>query len=118
VAPALEQGLGVLVGLALAAILIFEVYLGVVGVAFNEGRLMLGFAIALEACSRGIGTVAAARSGERGWAGACAIGGAPFVMWFAFLRPSGRAEIEPAPLAGLLAGVAVLLGVVALLLGI
>ncbi len=118
VAPAMEQGLGLLAGLALAAILIVEVYLGVVQVAFTAGRVMLGFAIALEACSRAIGTVAAARAGEPGWAGACAIGGAPFVMWFAFWRPSGRSEIEPAPLAGLLAGVAVVLGVVALLLGL
>jgi hypothetical protein len=118
VAPAMAQGLGLLVGLALAAILIVEVYLGVVQVAFTAGRVMLGFAIALEACSRAIGTVAAARSGDRGWAGACAIGGAPFVIWFAFWRPSGRSEIEPAPLAGLLAGVAVLLGVLALLFGL
>jgi hypothetical protein len=118
VAPALEQGVGLLAGLALAAILIVEVYLGVVGVAFNDGRLVLGFAIALEACSRAIGTVAAARSGERGWAAACAIGGAPFVAWFAFWQPSGRSEIEPAPLAGLLAGVAVALAVLALLLGV
>ncbi len=118
VAPALEQGLGVLVGLALAAILIAEVFLGVVEVAFSAGRVMLGFAIALEACSRAIGTVAAARSGERLWACACAIGGAPFVAAFAFWRPSGRAPAEPAPLAGLLAGVAVVVGVLALLLGL
>lgn len=118
VAPAFEQGLGLLLGLALAAILIVEVYLGVVQVAFNDGRVMLGFAIALEACSRAIGTFAAARSGARGWACACAIGGAPFVAAFAFLRPSGRVDIEPAPLAGLLAGVAVLLAVAALLLGL
>jgi len=118
VAPGVEQGLGVLVGLILAAILIVEVYLGVVQVAFTDGRVMLGFAIALEACARGIGAVAAARSGHRGWACACAIGGAPFVAWFAFWRPSGRAEIEPAPLAGLLAGVAVLIGVLSLVLGL
>ncbi|MBV9605210.1 MAG: hypothetical protein JO027_08890 [Solirubrobacterales bacterium] len=117
VAPAMEQGLGLLVGLALAVILIVEVYLGVVGVAFTAGRVMLGFAIALEACSRAIGTVAAARSGERSWAGTCAIGGAPFVIWYAFWRPSGRSETEPAPLAGLLAGVAVVVGVLALALG-
>lgn len=118
VAPAVEQGLGVLVGLALAAILIVEVYLGVVELAFGSGRVMLGFAIALEACSRAIGTVAAARSGSRGWACACAIGGAPFVIAFAFWRSPGRADIEPVPLAGLLAAVAVLLGLLALLLGL
>ncbi len=118
VAPAVEQGLGVLLGLGLAAILIVEVYLGVVGVAFNAGRVMLGFAIAIEACSRAIGTMAAARSGSRGWACACAIGGAPFVIAFAFWRAPGRPEIEPVPLAGLLAAVALLLGVLALLLGL
>jgi hypothetical protein len=118
VAPALAQGLGLVLGLALAVILIVEVYLGVVEVAFSAGRLMLGFAIALEACSRAIGTVAAARSGARGWACACAIGGAPFVAWFAFGRPSGRAEVESAQLAGVLAVLAVVLGVLALLMGL
>jgi hypothetical protein len=118
VAPAVEQGLGLVLGLALAVILIVEVYLGVVEVAFNAGRLMLGFAIALEACSRAIGTVAAARSGARGWACACAVGGAPFVAWFAFRHRTGWVEVESAPLAGLLAGLAVLLAVVALLLGV
>jgi hypothetical protein len=118
VAPAVEQGLGLVVGLALSAILIVEVYLGVVGVAFSAGRVMLGFAIALEACSRAIGTVAAARSGARGWACLCAIGGAPFVAAFAFRRGSGWAEVESAPLAGLLAGLAGLLILLALLLGL
>ena len=118
VAPAVEQGLGLVVGLALSAILIVEVYLGVVEVAFSAGRVMLGFAIALEACSRAIGTVAAARSGARGWACLCAIGGAPFVAWFAFRRRSGWAEVESAPLAGLLAGLAILLILLALLLGL
>lgn len=118
VAPAVEQGLGLVVGLALSAILIVEVYLGVVEVAFSAGRVMLGFAIALEACSRAIGSVAAARSGARGWACLCAIGGAPFVAWFAFRGRSGWAEVESAPLAGLLAGLAVLLILLALLLGL
>jgi hypothetical protein len=117
-APALEQGVGVLVGLGLAGILIIEVYFGVVEIALGTGRLMLGFAIALEACSRALGTVAAARAGERTWAWACAIGGAPFVVWFAFGRRSGRAETEPAPLAGLLAAIAVLVGFLGLLVGL
>jgi hypothetical protein len=118
VVPAVEQGVGLLVGLGLALILIVEVYLGVVQLAFGAGRVMLGFAIALEACSRALGTVAAARAGERGWACVCAIGGAPFVAWYAFWRRSGRAETEPAPLAGLLAGVAVVVAGLALLLGL
>lgn len=117
VAPALEQGVGLLVGLALAVVLIAEIYLAVVSAAFGAGRVMLGLAIALEACSRALGTVAAARAGERVWACACAIVGAPVVAWYAFLRPSGRVEVEPAPLAGLLAGLAALVAALALLLG-
>ncbi len=116
IVPAAEQGAGLVVGLALAAVLIAEVYLDVVYVV-GAGRAVLAFAIALEACSRALGTVAAARAGERAWACACAIGGAPVVVWFALLRPSGRVEVEPAPLAGRLAGLAALLGVLALIIG-
>ncbi|MBV9809551.1 MAG: hypothetical protein JO286_20375 [Solirubrobacterales bacterium] len=116
VVPAVEQGIGMVVGLALAAVLIAEVYLDEAYV-FGAGRVVLAFAIALEACSRALGTVAAARTGERAWACACAIGGAPVVVWFALLRRSGRVEVEPAPLAGLLAGLAGLLAVIALLIG-
>jgi hypothetical protein len=54
VAPAVEQGVGMIVGLALACVLIAEVYLDVVYV-FGAGRVVLAFAIALEACSRGSG---------------------------------------------------------------
>jgi hypothetical protein len=117
VAPAFEQAVGVLVGLALAGVLIAEVYLGVVEAALGTGRPLLGFAIALEACSRALGTGAAARAGERVWACACAIGGAPVVAWFAFFRPSGRVEVDPAPLAGLLAGLAGVVAILALLFG-
>ena len=116
VAPAVEQGAGMVIGLGLAVVLIAEVYLGVV-YGFGAGRFVLAFAIALEACSRALGTVAAARAGEPAWACACAIVGAPVVVWFALLRPSGRVEVEPAPLAGLLAGLAGLLIVAALLIG-
>jgi hypothetical protein len=112
VTPAVEEGLGLIVGLALAGVLILEVYLDVVHV-FGAGRIALAFAIALEACSRALGTVTAARAGERAWACACAIGGAPVVAWFA-LR---RREVEPAPLAGLLAGLAGVLALIALLTG-
>jgi hypothetical protein len=117
VPPAVEQGLGVVVGLALAVVLIAELYLGMVAVAFGAGRPILGFAIALEACSRGLGTVAAERAGERAWALACAIGGAPVVAWFALAPRDQRAAVEPAPLAGLLAVVAGLLALVGLLIG-
>jgi hypothetical protein len=116
VAPALEQGVGMALGLGLAAILIVEIYLDVAYV-FAGDRFVLAFAIALEACSRALGTVAAARAGERAWAAGCAIGGAPVVAWFALLRRSGRVEVEPAPLAGVLAVLAGLVALIALLIG-
>jgi hypothetical protein len=117
VAPAVEQGLGVVVGLVLAGLLIAEVYLGVVAVAFGDGRVVLGFAIAIDACARALGTVAAARAGRRAWAGGCALGGAPVVASFALLPRAGRVDVEPAPLAGLLAVLAMLLAVLGLLIG-
>jgi hypothetical protein len=111
------HGAGVLAGLALAAVLIAELYLGVIVVAFHDSRLLLGLAIALDACSRMLGTAAAERAGRRGWAFACAIVGAPVVAWFALLRPSGRMEVEPAPLAGLLAALAIVVAVIGILIG-
>jgi hypothetical protein len=114
--PAVEQGVGMVLGLGLAGVLIAEVYLDVVYV-FGAGRILLGFAVALEACSRALGTIAAAQAGERAWACACAIGGAPVVAWYALRRRSGREQVEPAPLAGLLAALAGLLALFALLLG-
>jgi hypothetical protein len=105
------QALGVLAGLAFAALLIAEIYVGVIVVAFGTGKLVLGLAILIEALSRAGGTVAAERAGRRGWACACAIVGAPAVAWVALAPRPGRIATEPAPLAGLLA---VLAGVVAL----
>jgi len=105
------QAFGVLAGLTFAALLIVEIYLGVIVVAFGAGRLVLGLAVLIEALSRAGGTVAAERAGRRGWACACAIVGAPVVAFVALVPRSGRIAEEPAPLAGLLA---VLAGVVAL----
>ncbi len=87
------QAFGVLAGLAFAALLIVELYLGVIVVAIGDGRLVLGLAIVLEALSRALGTVAAERAGERGWAFGCAIVGAPVVVVVrdaAALRPRRR----------------------------
>jgi hypothetical protein len=111
------QGLGVLAGLAFAALLIGELYLGVIRVAFQDGRLVLGLAIVLEALSRALGTIAAERAGQRGWACVCAIVGAPVVVWVALLRQPDRIEVEPAPLAGLLAVLAAVVAVVGILIG-
>ncbi len=110
------QGLGILAGLAFAALLIGELYLGVIKVAFGDGRLLLGLAIVLELLSRALGTVAAERSGERGWACACAIVGAPVVAWATLLRRP-RIDVEPAPLAALLAVLAGAVTILALVLG-
>jgi hypothetical protein len=117
VARGFVQGLGVIAGLAFAALLIAELYLGVIQVAFADGRLVLGLAIVLEALSRALGTVAAERAGRRGWACACAIVGAPAVAWVALMRRPGRIDVEPAPLAGLLAVLAGVVALVALLIG-
>src|ERR1700733_5120721 len=117
VPAAVQQGLGVVVGMALAVGLMVELYLAVVAVGLQAGRPLLGLAIALEACSRGLGTVAAERAGERGWARAGAIGGAPAVVWFALAAHPRRAETEPAPPAGLLALLAGVIALVALAIG-
>ncbi len=110
------QGLGILAGLAFAALLIGELYLGVIEVAFGDSRLLLGLAIVLELLSRALGTVAAERAEERGWTFACAIVGAPVVAWVTlFRRP--RIDVEPAPLAGLLAVLAGAVAILALLFG-
>ncbi|HTU88392.1 MAG TPA: hypothetical protein VMF57_22625 [Solirubrobacteraceae bacterium] len=117
-APAVEQALGVIAGLILTVVLFAEIYLAVVAVGLQAGRPLLGLAIALEACSRGLGTAAAERAGERGWACACALGGAPVVVSFALSSRAERAQVEPAPLAALLALLAGAIALLALLIGI
>ena len=116
VARGFVQALGILAGLAFAALLILELYLGVIKVAFDDHRLLLGLAIVLELLSRALGTVAAERAQRRGWACACAIVGAPVVAWAMLLRRP-RIDVEPAPLAGLLALLAGAVAVLALVIG-
>ena len=111
------QALGVVAGLAFAALLIVEVYLGVIKVAFADGMLVLGLAILIEALSRVGGTVAAERAERRGWACACAIFGAPVVAWISLVPRTGRITTEPAPLAGLLALLAGAVALVGLITG-
>jgi hypothetical protein len=117
VPASVQQGLGMVVGMALAAVLVTELYLGVVAVALDAGRPLLGLAIVLDACSRGLATVAAERAGERGWACTCAVGGAPVVAWFALAPRAERERTEPAPLAGLFALLAGAVALLALLTG-
>jgi hypothetical protein len=91
-----------------------EMYLDVVGVAVDSGLVLLAFGIALDACARGLGTIAAARTGSQGWAWACLLGGTPVVAAFA-LRSSDGPSAEPAPLAALLSLLAGLIIAIALL---
>jgi hypothetical protein len=108
---------GVLAGLAFTALLIGEVYLGVIVVALHARRLVLGLAILIEALSRALGTVAAERAGKRGWALGCAVIGAPLVAGVTLVPRSGRIDAEPAPLAGLLALLAGAVALVGLMTG-
>lgn len=114
--PARErQVAGVLAGLALAAVLVAEVYAGVARSGFDSGNVLLAFGLALDACSRGLGTIAASRQGSSDWAWWCALGGSPVVAWFALFQEGGPVRTEPAPLAGLIGILAlVVLGVAAL----
>jgi hypothetical protein len=71
--------------------------------------VLLGFGLALDACSRVLGTVAARRANEPGWAWACVLVGCPTVASFATFGREGPVVTEPAPLAGLVAVLAGLL---------
>jgi hypothetical protein len=91
-----------------------EMYLDVVKIAVDSSLILLAFGIALDACARGLGTIAAARAGTQAWAWACLLGGTPVVAAFA-LRSSEEPPVEPAPLAALLSLLAGLIVAIALL---
>ena len=99
-------------GLAIA--LFIELYVGVARGALDHGHFVLAFALAIDACARASGVVAARRAGATDWAWGCLLIGSPIVA--AFWR-SEQATAEPAPLAGPLAIVALLALVVAVLTG-
>lgn len=114
-APAGERQLaGVFAGLALAAVLVAEVYAGVARAGFDSGHVLLAFGLALDVCSRGLGTIAAGREGSSEWAWWCALGGSPVVAWFALFQRDGPVRTEPAPLAGLIGILALVVLAVAL----
>jgi hypothetical protein len=94
---------------ALAAVLSLELYVGVGGLALSGGHVLLGFGLALDACSRVLGAVAASRAGEPRWAWACVLVGSPAVAAFAMFGREGPVAVDPAPLAGLIAALATLL---------
>lgn len=116
---------GVLAGLALAVVCGAELVLAVIAVALDSGRLVLGLGLAFDACARVLGTLDAGRVGKTGWAWASAIVGSPAVvaavlLWPRPRRPGrlsgpGDVPIEAAPLAGLIATVAILCVLVGLL---
>jgi hypothetical protein len=110
-----RQVAGALAGFALAAVLVAEVYAGVARAGFDSGHVLLAFGLALDACSRGLGTIAAGRDGSSEWAWWCALGGSPVVAWFALFQQRGPVRTEPAPLAGLIAILALVVLAVALL---
>ena len=105
-------GFGLSVGLGV--VLFIELYLGVARGALDHGHIVLAFALALDACARAVGTIAARRAGRPDWAWGCVLIGSPAVAIFS---RSEDATAEPAPLAGLLAVVALLALVVAVLTG-
>jgi hypothetical protein len=109
--------LGVLEGLALATVLFVEMYVGVVGAGLDAGRVVLAFGLALDASSRALGTIAAGRALASDWAWGCALGGSPVVAVFALFRRDGPVAVEPAPLAGLMALVALAALALALVTG-
>jgi hypothetical protein len=92
---------GVLVGLALIAVLCAEMYLGVARLGLGRGHVVLAFGIALDCCARALGTLAAQRARRPDWVWACAILGSPAVAAFSVYGGEGEVPPEPAPLAGL-----------------
>jgi hypothetical protein len=110
-----RQVAGALAGFALAAVLVAEVYAGVARAGFDSGHVLFAFGLALDACSRGVGTIAASRERAPDWALWCALGGSPVVAWFALFQQGGPVRTEPAPLAGLIGILALVVLAVALL---
>jgi hypothetical protein len=104
----------------LVLVLSTEMFLGVVVVALPAGLVLLAFGIALDACARALGTIAAARGGSRAWAWGCVAVGSPAVIVFALSKGSDQVPVEPAPLASLLsllAGLIIAIAVAAWALG-
>jgi hypothetical protein len=109
---------GVAAGLALAAVCGAELVVAVIAVALDAGRLLLGLGLAIDACARVLGALDSGRVGKTDWAWACAIVGSPAVVAAALLWPRprrpgrlsapGDIPTEAAPLAGLMATLALL----------
>jgi hypothetical protein len=106
------ETLGVVLGITILAVACAEVFLGVAKFGLGDGHVVLAFGLALDACARTVGAIAAARTGTQAWAWLSALGGSPFVASFALFQPSGPVKIDPAPLAGLISIVATALTVI------
>jgi hypothetical protein len=110
-APSLAMGMTV--GLALAFALVLELYFGVGSLAMNGGHWVLALGLAFDCCARVLGTVAAGRAGQPGWAWWCVVGGSPAVAAFTLFGAEGRVTTEPGPIAGLISVLAIGLVVLA-----
>jgi hypothetical protein len=106
---------GLVLGVALAAVLLVEGFAGVVVWALDGGHLVLAFGLALDVCARGLGTLAATRAGRPEWEWLCALGGSPLVAGFAARARQDPDTAETAPLAGLISAIALAALAIALL---
>jgi hypothetical protein len=104
-APSLT--LGLTVGVALALALGLELYFGVGSLALNGSHWLLAIGLAFDCCARALGTVAAGRANQPGWAWWCLIGGSPAVAAFTLFGAGGRLTTEPGPIAGLISVLAI-----------
>jgi hypothetical protein len=106
-----EERFGIVVGLALIAVVWVEAYLGVVVLAVNHDHIVLGVGLVLDACARVLGTVAAGHAGRHDEAWACLAIGSPVVAAYTVGGDDGAAGSERAPLPAIVARAA--LGVLA-----
>jgi hypothetical protein len=112
------QRFGIEVGIALCLVVLLEAYLAVVVLAVNGGRLVLGFGLLLDACTRAVSTIAAAQEGDDEAMWTCLVIGSPAVL--AAPRPRGPNISDGARLAATLATLAAAItafGVLLALLG-
>jgi hypothetical protein len=116
--PAELQPRSLVIGLALAAVVLAEAYFGVARIGLDQGHVLLAFGLALDACARTLGTAAARRAGRVEWSWLSALGGSPLVAWFVFFQRSGPVRVDPAPLAGLISLLAVLVVLLSLILAL
>ena len=99
----------------LGGIAALELYLGVARLGIDAGLWGLAIGLAIDACARILGAVAARRANAPTAAWRSAILGSPGVALFTLFGSDGPLAVDPAPLAGLLSVLAILLTGAALL---